>query len=245
MIVIPALDLREGACVQLVGGNYDAERLRLDDPIGVARRFAEAGFARLHLVDLDAATGRGSNAATIEAILADQREHAAHGAPALEVQVGGGVRDADRIEALVAAGAARVVVGTRAVEDPVWLAETAQAFRGRLIAACDVRGRMALTHGWERSSTRDAVEVIDAFAPLPLAGVLVTAVHKEGRLAGTDHALMAELAAHSPHPLIASGGIVSLEDLRGLADDGVAAAVVGTALYTGALDARALTEEFD
>jgi len=245
VIVIPALDIREGACVQLVGGHYDAERLRIDDPIGVARRFAESGFERLHLVDLDAATERGDNAATLEAILADQREHAAHGAPSLEVQAGGGVRDAARIEALIAAGAARVVVGTRAVEDPGWLAATAKAFPGRLIAACDVRGRMALTHGWERTSAREAGEVIATFAPLPLAGVLVTAVHKEGRLAGTDQSLMADLAARSPHPLIASGGIVTLEDLRSLAAAGIAAAVVGTALYTGALDPRALIEEFD
>ena len=121
MIAIPAVDLREGACVQLVGGSYDRERIRLTDPVSVARAWAQLGFPRLHVVDLDAATGRGSNAELVRELI---RESEA------DVQVGGGVRDAETIERLLADGADRVVVGTRALEEPEWLEHVASLWPG-------------------------------------------------------------------------------------------------------------------
>ena len=235
MIVLPAIDLREGACVQLVGGRYDDERIRHADPVAVARGWRDAGFRQLHVVDLDAATGRGSNLGVVHALLAE---------PGLALQVGGGVRDLDAVRALAGAGAARVVVGTRAVEDPAWLAATAAAFPGLLVVAADVRGRRITTHGWSRDEGPEVGAFIAGLAALPLAGVLVTAVDREGAMGGTDLKLMSELARSSPFGLQSSGGVTTLNELRALAEAGVAAAVIGMALYTGALPARAVAEEF-
>jgi phosphoribosylformimino-5-aminoimidazole carboxamide ribotide isomerase len=238
MIAIPAVDLREGACVQLVGGSYARERVRLDDPLEAVRRWSALGFRRLHLVDLDAATGRGANHATVAAVLD------LAGGLGMAVQVGGGVRDQMAIERLFDAGASLVVVGTRGLEDEPWLESMAARFPRRLILAADARGRRIATRGWSRRLARDVVEVAARVGRLPLAGLLVTAVHREGRLAGPDLPLVGEIVRASPLPVIASGGIATREHLRSLADGGVAAAVIGMAFYVGALDARATVEEF-
>jgi phosphoribosylformimino-5-aminoimidazole carboxamide ribotide isomerase len=235
VIAIPAIDLREGACVQLVGGSYAHEQIRIENPLEVARGWARMGFQRLHVVDLDAATGHGQNAGVVRDILSE--------VPA-SIQTGGGVRSGDTIERLLGEGATWVVVGTRALEEPEWLAGTASTFPGRLIVAADVRDRHVVTRGWARTLTRTALDVIEELNDIPLAGVLVTAVHREGQLAGTDLFLMEDVADLSVHPVIASGGIASINDLRQLADRGIAAAVIGMALYTGALDARSVAQEF-
>jgi phosphoribosylformimino-5-aminoimidazole carboxamide ribotide isomerase len=235
MIAIPAIDLREGACVQLVGGSYAHEAVRLDNPIEVARGWMRSGFQRMHVVDLDAATGRGDNAAIVRDMLED--------IPA-SIQVGGGIRSGDTIERLLQEGASWIVLGTRALEEPEWLAGTASSFPGQLIVAADVRERQVVTRGWARTLSRSVLDVIEQLNDIPLGGVLVTAVHREGQLAGTDLFLMEDVAELSVHPVIASGGISSVGDLRELADRGIAAAVIGMALYTGALDARSVAEEF-
>jgi len=236
MIVVPAVDLRAGACVQLVGGSYDAERVRLDDPVGVARAWEQVGFSHLHVVDLDAATEQGSNADVVHAILAETR---------LDVQVGGGVRDADAVERLLTEGARRVIVGTKAIEDLDWLDEASHQFPGELMVAADVRERRVVTHGWNRTLPRNVLDLIEELNAFPLGGILVTAVHREGQLQGTDLPLMEDAAETSAVPVYASGGVATINDLRALADRGVAAAVVGMALYTGALDPRQLVEEFE
>lgn len=235
MLAIPAIDLREGHVVQLVGGEYDREQVRLNDPLRIARHWALVGFTRLHIVDLDAATGRGSNRETMTQMLSD-------GAAAL--QVGGGVRTEDDIRTLLDAGAACVVLGTRALEDLDWLERMALANPGQCMLAADVRERRVTTRGWSRTLTRDVFSVVDDVASLPLAGLLVTAVHREGLMQGTDLPLMEDVVDASPFPVFASGGIGSLADLRALEDRGVAAAVIGMALYTGAIDPRVLAEEF-
>ena len=235
MIVIPAVDLRAGKCVQLVGGSYDQESLRLDNPAEVARGWALLGFPRIHLVDLDAATGRGSNAELVREILRDVDA---------SIQVGGGVRTSDDIERLLDQGADRVVIGTRALTEPWWLEEMAGVFPGQLIVAADVHGRQVVTHGWSRRLARDVLSYLEELNELPLAGVLVTAVHLEGRLQGTDLFLMEDVVECSVHPVTASGGISTPGDLRDLDERGISAAVVGMALYTGALDARTLAEEY-
>ncbi len=236
MIVLPAVDLRGGACVQLVGGDYADERVRLGDPAAVARSWADLGFRQLHVVDLDAATGRGSNAAIVRAILADHT--------VADIQVGGGIRDSDAIELLLSEGASRVVVGTRALEEMDWLDTMATRFPGQLIVAADVRDRRVVTRGWTRTLPLDILDTVDELNPLPLAGILVTAVHREGQLQGTDLPLMEDVAEESRFPVYASGGITTIHDLRALDDRGVHGAVVGMALYTGALDTRAVAAEF-
>jgi phosphoribosylformimino-5-aminoimidazole carboxamide ribotide isomerase len=235
MIAIPAVDLREGKCVQLVGGDYDAERIRLDDPVTVARGWVRKGFRRLHIVDLDAATGRGSNAVIVDEILRES---------AIPVQVGGGVRDEARIAHLLDRGAAFVVVGTRAVEDPEWLSLMASRFPRRLVVAADVRDCEIVLRGWTEASRRNVFDFTAALTTAPLAGILVTAVQQEGRMQGPDAWLMENIVRLTRHAVIASGGVASLEDLRRLAHIGVGAAVLGMALYTGALEVPSLVAEF-
>jgi phosphoribosylformimino-5-aminoimidazole carboxamide ribotide isomerase len=235
MLAIPAIDLRDRHCVQLVGGDYNAESVRLDDPVAVARRWAAAGFARLHVVDLDAATGRGDNRDIVRELLRDVT---------LPIQVGGGVRADDAVSTLFDDGADRVIVGTRGIEDPAWLVEQAALFPGRIILAADVRDKQIVSKGW---STRTRLRLADLLSELdgvPLAGLLVTAVHKEGKMQGTDLPLIEEAVRLSAWPVIASGGVGSLQDLRNLEDREVVAVVLGMALYTGAIDPGVVAEEF-
>ncbi|QQR41707.1 1-(5-phosphoribosyl)-5-[(5-phosphoribosylamino)methylideneamino] imidazole-4-carboxamide isomerase [Myxococcus xanthus] len=236
MIAIPAIDLREGACVQLVGGSYAAEKVRVEDPLEALKQWRRHGFRAFHVVDLDAALGKGSNADAIFQLASYER--------GLTFSVGGGVRDSDRVETVLSGGAEFVVVGTRAIEDAGWLADIANRFPGRVVVAADVKGREVVTRGWTEGSHRDIREVLAAFEPLPLGGLLVTAVHKEGQLSGVDLPLMREVASTSRHRLYASGGVTTMEDLRALAAAGAFGAVIGMALYTGRLDASAVAREF-
>jgi phosphoribosylformimino-5-aminoimidazole carboxamide ribotide isomerase len=207
----------------------------LDNPAGVATQWEFAGFTQLHIVDLDAATGRGENTTVVREVLR---------VTSMQTQVGGGVRDADQIEALLQDGARRVVVGTRGIEDPDWLTEVASEFPGTIILAADVRDRRVVTRGWGHISSRFVSDVVSDLNTLPLAGLLVTAVHKEGQMQGSDLPLMEEIVESSNLPIYASGGIGTMEDLRALEQRGVAAVIIGMALYTGAIDPRAVAEEF-
>lgn len=235
MIAIPAVDLRDGACVQLVGGSYAEERVRLDNPVEVARSWERLGFNRLHVVDLDAATGQGNNITVVRSLLADT---------GLPVQVGGGVRTSELVEELLEAGATQVVVGTRAIEEADWLAELAARHPGEIIVACDVRERRVTTRGWAHTLPIDILDIVEELNALPLGGLLVTAVHREGKMQGTDLPLMEDVAESSNFPVYASGGVTTMEDLRALDYRGLAGVVIGMALYTGALDPVVVAGEF-
>lgn len=235
MIAIPAVDLRDGACVQLVGGSFAHEKVRLENPVEVARSWAHYGFQRLHVVDLDAATGRGTNLPIVRSLLFDS------GVP---IQVGGGVRSGELVEELLEAGATSVIVGTRALEESEWIAELAARHPGEIIVACDVRERRVTTRGWTHTLPLDILDVVDELNSLPLAGLLVTAVHCEGQLQGTDLPLMEDVAEASNFPVFASGGITTMQDLRALEHRGLAGVVLGMALYTGALDPVVVAGEF-
>jgi phosphoribosylformimino-5-aminoimidazole carboxamide ribotide isomerase len=235
MIAIPALDLRGGACVQLAADSYDQELIRIPDPVGVAFAWRQYGFHHLHVVDLDGVAQRGNNNEEIRGIL---------GVTDAEVQIGGGVRSRDSIERLLNDGAQRVVIGTRALEDPDWLAEMSTTFPGSIVVAADVRDRRVLSHGWTRTHSKLVLHLIEELNDLPLAGVLVTAVHRESAMHGTDLPLMEDVAETAEFPVFASGGLGSLNDLRALADRGVAAAIVGMGLYSGAMDPYVVAEEF-
>jgi phosphoribosylformimino-5-aminoimidazole carboxamide ribotide isomerase len=236
VIAIPALDLRGGASVRLAGGEYDREQLRLADPVGVARRWEQLGFRHLHIVDLDAAFGRGSNDRVVSDVLA---------ASQAEVQIGGGIRSEDQIERLLDLGARRIVIGTRALEDMDWLDEMAARFPNELIVAADVRDRQVVTRAWVRTLPEDILDTVRDLNALPLAGVLVTAVHRQGLLRGTDLPLMEDVVEVSACPVYAAGGITTLNDLRALSDRGVMAAVIGLGLYAGTIDPRAAAAEFE
>jgi phosphoribosylformimino-5-aminoimidazole carboxamide ribotide isomerase len=235
LIAIPAIDLRESACVQLAGDSYDSELIRIPDPVGVAIAWRQYGFQQLHVIDLDAVGGRGSNGDEIRAILS---------ATDAEVQVGGGIRTKEGVQLLLADGAQRVLIGTRALEDPEWLAETTSLFPGAVIVAADVRERRVLSHGWTRTHSKLVLDLIEELNDLPLAGVMVTAVHKESAMQGTDLPLMEDVAEVAEFPVYASGGLGTINHLRSLADCGVAAAIIGMALYSGGMDPRVVAEEF-
>jgi phosphoribosylformimino-5-aminoimidazole carboxamide ribotide isomerase len=234
MIVYAAIDLRGGRVVQLVGGRPEDERVSLPDPPGVARGWIDAGFTALHVVDLDAALGVGSNAAAVDQVIAASR--------GARVQVAGGVRTTERVEALLDAGADAVVVGTRGVQEPAWLEEIAARWPGRIVLAADVRGDDVVIRGWTAAAGITVAMLLARIAALPLAGVLVTDVAREGQMTGADAVRFSHLAATSTHPVLASGGIAGADDLAALARTGVAGAIVGMALYTGALDAAAIAE---
>lgn len=235
MIAIPAIDLRAGRVVQLVGGELDAERVSLPDPASVAARWVDYGFPMLHVVDLDAAFGNGSNTDSVRSVLV---------AVNVPVQVGGGVRSDEAVERLLDAGAARVVVGTRAIQDAAWLERMATRHAGRIVLAADIRDGVVVTHGWRESAGIEATELFARVAALPLAAVLVTDVSREGRMQGADVVQFESLAAVGRQPLIASGGIAGSADLTALAAVGVHAVVLGMALYTGALDASATARSY-
>lgn len=236
MIVYAAIDLRGGRVVQLIGGRPDAERLSLPDPVAVAERFVADGFRCLHVVDLDAALDEGSNRADVRAIIE------AVGVP---VQVGGGVRDTDALGHVLDAGASRVVVGTRAVTDFDWLVEVSSSHPQKVLLAADARDGVIVTHGWRRSAGLEITDFLARVGDLPLAGLLVTDVSREGSLRGINADWFALLAQSTDLPIIAAGGVGSMQDLRDLADADIAGAIVGTALYTGAIDPGVATKEFN
>src|SRR4051812_45746159 len=153
MIAIPALDLRGGACVQLAAGSYDQEVIRIPDPVGVAIAWRQYGFRYLHIVDLDRVSGRGSNSLEIQAVL---------GATDAEVQVGGGIRSTDTIQQTLNDGAERIIIGTRALEDPDWLVEMTGLFPGQIIVAADVRDRKILSHGWTRTQPKLVLDLVES-----------------------------------------------------------------------------------
>lgn len=235
MRLLPAIDIRGGRTVQLIGGRPEAQRVSLPDPVATARRFVKLGFEELHVVDLDAALGSGSNLELVRALIATS---------SVPIQVGGGVRDEAAVAGLLGAGAARVIVGTRAVEDPGWLQRTATAYPERLVVACDVKAGKVVSRGWTESTTLEAKEFLGQLDGLPLAAVLVTDVDREGRLAGMDAELFARLARVCAHPLLAAGGVTSIADLQALDGAGAAGAVLGMSLYTGKVDPLAALQEF-
>lgn len=227
MILFAAVDLQQGEVVQLVGGQRDSARVRLPDPVQVALQWQAAGFRQLHLIDLDAARGEGNNRALIRAII-EQVE--------VPVQVGGGVRGEDAIESLLELGAARVITGTRAIEDESWLRSAAARFPGRIVVAADVRDGNVLTRGWTRSTALTLPEALQRLNAHELAAILITDVSREGQMTGINAELFGLAVAQSQHGIYAAGGIGNAADLQVLEQLGAAGAVLGMALYTGAID---------
>ncbi|MGA9522281.1 MAG: 1-(5-phosphoribosyl)-5-[(5-phosphoribosylamino)methylideneamino] imidazole-4-carboxamide isomerase [Myxococcaceae bacterium] len=235
MRAIPAVDLRQGACVQLVGGRPEDERIRVSDPVVAATRWRDAGFTSLHVVDLDAALGGAPQDDTIGRVVKEG---------GLPCSVGGGVRDVARIERLFELGAERVVVGTRGIADPAFLADACARWPERIVLAADVRGREVQVRGWTEGTGMTLAVLLERVQALALGGVLVTAVHVEGLMTGPDVSLVREARSQTRVPLIASGGVGSMEDLKRLEDAGADAAVLGMSLYTGAIDPERVAKEF-
>jgi phosphoribosylformimino-5-aminoimidazole carboxamide ribotide isomerase len=223
MQVIPAIDLRGGHCVRLRQGDYSQETVFGDDPAAMAAHWASEGAGRIHLVDLDGAKeGRPVNVEAVKAILR---------AVSVPCQLGGGVRDEGTIAAWLDAGIERVVVGTQALKDPHWFRSMAERFPERLVLGLDAKDGRVATAGWLDVSTVVATTLAEQFDDLPLAAVVYTDIAKDGMLEGPNLAATEALARRVKTPVIASGGVGSLEDLERMARLPIAACIVGRALY--------------
>jgi phosphoribosylformimino-5-aminoimidazole carboxamide ribotide isomerase len=226
MIIFPAIDMRQGKCVRLLQGRADQETVYFEDPVAVAHRWETEGAAWLHLVDLDGAMSQGSgNRAIAKRIFAALR---------IPVQFGGGVRSMHDVEEILGAGAARVVVGTAAVQHPEFLAEALQRFGERIVVGIDARDGRVATHGWNQVGSLEAVAFAEALARSGVQRVVYTDISKDGMLVGPNLEATKRLSADSQLKIIASGGVASLDDLRALRDleiIGVEGAIVGKALY--------------
>ena len=227
--IIPSIDLLKGQVVRLERGDYDRKTVFSDDPLSVAIEFEAQGAKRLHIVDLEgAASGEPSNRRAVSDII--QRV-------ALPVQVAGGIRSLDAIEDLLALGADRVVVGTRALTDESFLLGAVERFGPRLVIAPDAHAREVRISGWTEGTGEDVTVAVKRLAGVGVQRMLVTDIGTDGMLTGPNVELLGEVAGAAGVPIIASGGVSSIDDLRALARvPGVEAAVVGKALYVGAFD---------
>lgn len=227
MQVWPAIDLRGGKCVRLQQGDYARETVFSADPAAMARHWAERGAKRLHLVDLDGARdGQQGNLPSIEAILA---------AVSIPCQLGGGIRDEGTIGRLLDLGISRLVVGTRALREPEWFRAACREFPGRLALGIDARDGRVATHGWLQTSDVAATDMARQFASEPLAAIIYTDIATDGMLAGPNLAAMREMVGAVDLPIIASGGVTTVEDVEQLAKIGAAGCIIGRALYENRL----------
>jgi phosphoribosylformimino-5-aminoimidazole carboxamide ribotide isomerase len=228
MLILPAIDLRGGRCVRLRQGRYDDETVFGDDPTAVARGFEEAGARWLHVVDLDGArSGAPENLDRVAEIVRAVR---------MPVELGGGLRSEESIRAALDVGVARVIIGTRGIREPAWLARMAEAQPGRLALGLDARNGRVAVSGWEAETARTAADVLAEAALLPLAAVIYTDIARDGMMAGPNVAATAALAQVCPFPLIASGGVTTVDDVRRLKEaGGIDGAIIGRALYEGTL----------
>lgn len=226
MLVFPAVDVKEGRCVRLQQGDPDAEKVYELEPWKAARRWAEAGAEALHVVDLDGALGTRNNRAEIRQLLQQV---------SIPVEVGGGLRDTDVVKDVLDAGAARAVVGTRAVEEPDWALSLTQQFPDRIVVALDARDGLVAVEGWQKTSDVAATELARRLAEGRPAAFLYTDVSRDGMLSHPNFEAVQEMVEATDVPVIASGGVSSADDIRRLGEAGADAVIVGKALYENRL----------
>ncbi|MGE0094633.1 MAG: 1-(5-phosphoribosyl)-5-[(5-phosphoribosylamino)methylideneamino]imidazole-4-carboxamide isomerase [Alphaproteobacteria bacterium] len=233
MIVFPAIDLKDGRCVRLRQGAMDDATVYNDDPAAQARSFEEAGARWLHVVDLDGAvSGQPKNVSAVAAILKSV---------SMPVQLGGGIRDRARIESWLEAGVRRVVLGTAAIANPDLVREAARAHPGRIVVGIDARKGKVAVDGWTRATETTARELADALAGAGVAAIVYTDIDRDGVLGGPNIEATVALAKGLPVPVIASGGVSTIDDitaLRAREKDGIAGVIVGRAIYDGRVDLK-------
>lgn len=232
MLLIPAIDIKNGRCVRLRQGRLDDETVFSDDPVAMAARWVDAGARRLHIVDLDgASTGSPKNAAIVETIVSTH--------PDVPVQVGGGIRDEDTIEAYLNTGVQYVILGTKAVAEPHFLADVCAEFAGHIIVGLDAKDGKVATDGWSKLSNHDVIDLAQHFEHDGVEAIIFTDIGRDGMLTGVNLESTVALARSIVVPVIASGGITDLDDIRALsavADEGIVGAITGRAIYEGSLD---------
>ncbi len=231
MLILPAIDLRGGQCVRLRQGDYARETVFDADPAQVAQRWVEQGATYLHLVDLDGAReGRPVNGESVKRIIA---------AADVPCQLGGGIRSEGDIEAVLSWGVDRVILGTRALKDPIWCEDMCFRFPGKIVVGIDARdGRVAI-EGWQETSEYTAVQVAVWCSSWPVAALVYTDISRDGMMQGPNVDATVQLARAVAIPVIASGGVTSLEDVEALARHNLAGCIIGRALYEGKIELSA------
>ena len=231
MQIWPAIDLRGGKCVRLKQGDYNRETIFSDNPVATAKNFESAGAEYLHLVDLD---GARDGAVTNRQAIADIVQ-----STNMQCEIGGGIRDENAIRDLIEIGISRLVIGTSALKQPEWFAKMAEQFPHRLVLGIDARDGQVATDGWLETSETSAVKMAEQFAHLPLAAIIYTDIATDGMMTGPNLSEISVMNEATNHPVVASGGIRSVEDLQALAKLPVAGAIVGRALYEEKIDLAA------
>ncbi len=237
MMVIPAIDLKDGRCVRLRQGDMAQETTYSDDPAAIARQWEAFGAERLHVVDLNGAVnGKPHNMEQVRAIA---------GAVSIPIHVGGGIRSLDVMEEYFSYGVGRVVLGTAALENRAFLVDACASFPGKIFVGVDVRQGRVAVHGWTNLSESTAEHVLASLKDYPLAGVIFTEISRDGMLEGPNVPALRDAMQASPVPLIASGGVTRVEDIRAIKRLGqkIIGVIVGKALYEGTLDLTAALAE--
>lgn len=241
MLLIPAIDLKDGQCVRLRQGRMEDATVFATDPVSMAQRWVEEGARRLHLVDLNGAfAGQPVNGTVVQAIAARF--------PHIPVQIGGGIRDAATVEAYLTAGVQYCIIGTKAVQEPAFVRELCRLFPGHIIVGIDAKNGMVATHGWAEVSNTSAIELAKQFEQAGVSAIVYTDISRDGMMQGVNAAETAKLASNISIPVIASGGVTNMDDIQALqavAKQGVRGAILGRALYEGTLDLRAAQQFVD
>ena len=232
MLLIPAIDLKEGKCVRLRQGRMEDDTVFSDDPVAVAGRWVEAGARRIHLVDLDGAfAGKPKNAGVVHRI--------AEAYPDLPIQIGGGIRDEETIEAYLNAGVKYVIIGTKAVSTPHFVHDVAIEFPGHIIVGLDAKDGKVAVDGWSKLSNHDVIDLAQKFEAQGVEAIVYTDISRDGMMQGVNVEATARLARAITIPVIASGGITNMDDIHALgavAQEGIMGAITGRAIYEGTLD---------
>jgi len=243
MLLIPAIDLKDGKCVRLRQGRMEDDTVFSDNPVEVAGRWVEAGARRIHLVDLDGAfAGKPRNAELIHQIV--------EAYPDVPVQIGGGIRDEDTIQAYLEAGVEYVIIGTKAVSEPHFVRDVAVEFPGHIIVGLDAKDGKVAIDGWSKLSHHDVIDMAQKFEEHGIEAIIYTDISRDGMMQGVNVEATAKLARAINIPVIASGGITNMDDINALgavAEDGIMGAITGRAIYEGTLDfaaAEKIAESF-
>jgi len=234
MLIIPAIDLKDGQCVRLRQGLMEDSTVFSDDPVAMATQWVQAGTRRLHLVDLNGAfAGEPVNGEVVQAIVKAY--------PQLPIQIGGGIRSLETIEAYVKAGVSYVIIGTKAVREPEFVAEACKAFPGRVIVGLDAKNGLVATDGWAEVSDVQATDLAKQFDALGVSAIVYTDIARDGMMQGVNVEATVQMAQASSIPVIASGGITNMDDIKALAavsSTGICGAITGRAIYEGTLNVR-------
>ena len=242
MLIIPALDIKDGHCVRLKQGKMNEATVYSEDPVAIARHWKAEGARRLHVVDLNgAAAGKPRNESVIRAILQEVGD-------SLPVQLGGGIRDLDTIEHYLDLGVGYIIIGTAAVKNPGFLQDASTAFAGHIIVALDAKDGKVAVEGWSKMTGHDVVDLAKKFQDYGVEAVIYTDIGRDGMLTGVNVDATVKLARELRVPVIASGGLTSIEDIKALCkieSEGINAVITGRAIYQGTLDFKKAQAEAD